>query len=107
MDKYCEHAPFTWKLLHTFAATPNKFRKQKEKKKSTNTSEGEDDDWEDDPNLADTWSRAVGAPTNLRINRLINLNVERGAFRVLEPHAPLSKRLNYSPPDQGKSKGGP
>jgi hypothetical protein len=63
MDKYREHAPFTWKLLHTFAAMPNKFRKQKEKKKSANTSEGdsEDDDWEDDPNLADdepmkTWN---------------------------------------------------
>ena len=55
MDKYCEHAPFTWKLLHTFAAMPNKFQKQRENKRLANSSEGEDsdDDWEDDPKLAD------------------------------------------------------
>ena len=60
MDKYHEHAPFTWNLLHTFAAMPNKFRKQREKRLA-DSSEGEDDDWEDDPNLADdepmkTWN---------------------------------------------------
>jgi hypothetical protein len=37
MEKYCEHAPFTWELLHTFAATPNKSRKQREKKKPANS----------------------------------------------------------------------
>ena len=40
---------------------PNKFQKQKENKRVANSSEGEDDDWEDDPNLADdkpmkTWN---------------------------------------------------
>jgi len=59
MDKYQKHAPFTWDVLYTFAASPNKWRKEKAKK---NTADDEDDgeDWEDDPNLPDdepekTW----------------------------------------------------
>ena len=44
MDRYLEHAPFTWKLLHTFTAMPNKFQKKRENKRVANSSEGEDDD---------------------------------------------------------------
>lgn len=60
MDKYCEHAPFTWNILYAFAASPNKFRKQKSRKVAASEAEG-NEDWEDDPNLADdepekTWS---------------------------------------------------
>ena len=52
IDKYRELAPFTWDLLHTFAATPNKFRRRKAQNMSNSPDDG-DDDWEDDPNLAD------------------------------------------------------
>jgi hypothetical protein len=52
LEKYHEHAPFTWELLHTFAATPNKFRRQKAQNVAGGLDDG-DDDWEDDPNLAD------------------------------------------------------
>ena len=45
---------------------PNKFQKQRENKRLANSSEGEDsdDDWEDDPKLADdepmkTWNAAA------------------------------------------------
>jgi len=60
MDKYREHAPFTWDLLYTFVASPNKWRKEKAKK-ATAVDEGDEEDWEDDPNLPDdepekTWS---------------------------------------------------
>ena len=60
IEKYQELAPFTWALLHTFAATPNKFRKQRAQNMANNL-DGDDEDWEDDPNLADdepmkTWS---------------------------------------------------
>jgi len=48
MDKYREHAPFTWELLETFAATPNKFRRQRERDTPANSRGDEDDDWEDD-----------------------------------------------------------
>jgi hypothetical protein len=59
MDKYQEHAPFTWDLLYTFAASPNKWRKEKAKKKTAGDQDDEED-WEDDPNLPDdepekTW----------------------------------------------------
>lgn len=58
MDKYREHAPFTWDLLYAFAASPNKWRKEKAKKAIASS---EEDDWEDDPNLPDdepekTWN---------------------------------------------------
>jgi len=58
MDKYHEHAPFTWDLLYAFATSPNKWRKEKAKKA---TASNEEDDWEDDPNLPDdepekTWN---------------------------------------------------
>ena len=32
IEKYCEHTPFTWKLLYTFTAIPNKAQKQMAKK---------------------------------------------------------------------------
>ena len=55
MDKYCDHAPFTWELLHTFAATPNKSRRQRAPANSSREGEESEDhdDWEDDPNLPD------------------------------------------------------
>jgi len=34
IEKYREHAPFMWKLLYTFAAIPNKARKQMAKKRA-------------------------------------------------------------------------
>jgi hypothetical protein len=52
MDKYREHAPFTWYLLYTFAASPNKWRKEKSKKMAGHNIDDEED-WEDGPNLPD------------------------------------------------------
>jgi hypothetical protein len=54
MEKYQELAPFTWEILHTFAATPNKSRRQRAQNTGmpANSDEGDDDDWDDDPNLA-------------------------------------------------------
>jgi hypothetical protein len=58
MEKYLEHAPFTWKLLHTFATTPNEYRKQRTRNMPANSASDEEhdeiaDDWDDDPNFAD------------------------------------------------------
>ncbi|KAF6744431.1 hypothetical protein DFP72DRAFT_1078616 [Ephemerocybe angulata] len=53
-----EHAPFTWKLLWTFAASPNRYRKRMAAAldPDENEIEGEDADvdLEDDPNIDDT-----------------------------------------------------
>jgi len=59
-EKYREHAPFTWKLLYTFTAIPNKARKQMAKQRAAGGTVDGDDDWDDDPNLGDdelmkTW----------------------------------------------------
>ena len=53
LDKYSQLAPFTWNLLETISASPNKHRKY-----NTATNEFEDDieekdDWDDDPNHDD------------------------------------------------------
>jgi hypothetical protein len=51
--KYQELAPFTWQLLHTFSASPNKYRKHKGKgNEMTTEGQHDDDDWDDDPNFA-------------------------------------------------------
>jgi len=60
IEKYRKHAPFTWKLLYTFAAIPNKARKQMAKEQAAGSTMGSNDDWDDDPNLGDdepmkTW----------------------------------------------------
>ena len=60
IEKYRKHAPFTWKLLYTFAAIPNKARKQTAKKRAAGGTVDGDDNWDDDPNLGDdepmkTW----------------------------------------------------
>ncbi|KAF8816644.1 hypothetical protein BYT27DRAFT_6382273 [Phlegmacium glaucopus] len=83
MEKYHEHAPFTWKLLHTFAATPNEFRKQRARNMPANSHEGDekiDDDWEDDPNLADdepmkTWNTMQTPKGFTRNPVLVSLNL--------------------------------
>jgi hypothetical protein len=52
LDKYHQLAPFTWNLLETISASPNKHRKY-----NTKTNDFEDDeeekDWDDDPNCDD------------------------------------------------------
>ncbi|KAJ7805523.1 hypothetical protein B0H14DRAFT_3153397 [Mycena olivaceomarginata] len=45
-----ELAPFTWDLLHTFPASPNKSRKQKSADSDESMPAADDDDWIDDPN---------------------------------------------------------
>ena len=74
LAKYQELAPFTWQLLHTITASPNKYRKRKGKSDDT-TTEGQhdDDDWDDDPNFADdepekTWSESLPTPEGFQRN---------------------------------------
>ncbi|KAJ6626401.1 hypothetical protein B0H10DRAFT_2304127 [Mycena sp. CBHHK59/15] len=48
-------APFTWGILHTFCASPNRSRKQQKKNEDepmppSGTTEEEEEDWMDDPN---------------------------------------------------------
>jgi hypothetical protein len=74
LAKYQELAPFTWQLLHTIAASPNKYRKRKGKgNERTTDGQHEDDDWDDDPNFADdepekTWSESPPTPEGFQRN---------------------------------------
>ena len=56
LDKYHQLAPFTWNLLETISASPNRHRKYNAK-----TNEFEDDeeveDWDDDPNCDEEAER--------------------------------------------------
>ena len=72
LAKYRELAPFTWYLLHTISASPNKYRKRRGKG-TEKTTEGQDDDWDDDPNFADDepekiWSESPSTPEGFRRN---------------------------------------
>ena len=74
LEKYQELAPFTWQLLYTISASPNKYRKRKEKG-NERTTEGqvEDDDWDDDPNFVDDepekmWSESPPTPEGFQRN---------------------------------------
>ena len=74
LAKYQELAPFTWELLHTFTASPNKYRKRKGRG-NERSSEGphDDDDWDDDPNFAEdepekTWSESPPTPEGFQRN---------------------------------------
>ncbi|KAG5645294.1 hypothetical protein DXG03_006483 [Asterophora parasitica] len=63
IEKYQELAPFTFKILHTFSASPNKHRKEKASKRAQNsheTSDNEDYDLPDDPNMCFDESGAAG-----------------------------------------------
>jgi hypothetical protein len=56
VEKFKGSAPFMFDLLHTFAASPNKYRKQRatqqRQSRTGDSMEGaEDADWEDDPNV--------------------------------------------------------
>ena len=74
LAKYQELAPFTWELLHTFTASPNKYRKRKGRG-NERSSEGphDNDDWDDDPNFADDepekmWSESPPTPKGFQCN---------------------------------------
>ena len=49
--KYQVLAPFTWELLYTFTASPNKYRKQKQQGGQTSDEEENNEDWCDNPNI--------------------------------------------------------
>ena len=73
LAKYQELAPFTWQLLHTISASPNKYRKCKGKSNERTTEELENDDWNDDPNFADDepeklWSESLPKPEGFQRN---------------------------------------
>jgi hypothetical protein len=89
---YQELAPFTWQLLHTISASPNKYRKRKGKsnERATEGQPGQDeleDDWDDDPNFADDepeklWSESPPTPEGFQRNpdfvRSSDLEVSKG-----------------------------
>jgi hypothetical protein len=50
VDKYHQIAPFTWNLLETISASPNRHRKYNAKINEFEDDEEEKDDWDDDPN---------------------------------------------------------
>jgi hypothetical protein len=52
IEKYQEAAPFTWAVLETFAASPNKWRGRAATKETAPVEE-ERSDWDDDPNIDD------------------------------------------------------
>ena len=53
LDKYHQLAPFTWNLLETISASPNRHRKYNVKTDEFEDDEEEKDDWDDDPNCDD------------------------------------------------------
>jgi hypothetical protein len=58
LERFKKSAPFMFSLLHTFSASPNKYRKQKaaqhrHSESSREATAREDEDWEDDPNAED------------------------------------------------------
>lgn len=53
LDKYHQLAPFTWTLLETISASPNRHRKYNAKTNEFEGDEEENDDWNDDPNCDD------------------------------------------------------
>jgi len=53
LDKYCQLAPFTWNLLETISASPNRHRKYNTKTNNFEDGDEEKDDWDDDPNRDD------------------------------------------------------
>lgn len=63
VQNFRDAAPFMFGLMHTFAASPNKYRKQKastREKTAANTEEDEEDDWNDDPNIEDNSGNGEG-----------------------------------------------
>ncbi|KAJ7588811.1 hypothetical protein C8J56DRAFT_1049740 [Mycena floridula] len=48
--KYRQAAPFFWKLLGVFCASPNHYRTEKAQSDKKKSADLEDSDWEDDPN---------------------------------------------------------
>lgn len=51
MEKIKDLAPFVWGILHTFSASPNKYRRRKARREDrSNSEDAEDEDWDDDPN---------------------------------------------------------
>lgn len=58
-------APFTWAILHTFCASPNRARKQRKKDEDVPMApSGEEDDWGDDPNDEAELEAGEGDPTS-------------------------------------------
>jgi hypothetical protein len=53
LDKYRQLAPFTWNLLETISASPNRHRKYNAKTNDFEEGDEEKDDWDDDPNCDD------------------------------------------------------
>jgi hypothetical protein len=53
LDKYRQLAPFTWNLLETISASPNRHRKYNAKTNDFEEDDEEKDDWDDDPNCDD------------------------------------------------------
>lgn len=63
LEKYQSLAPFTWSLLYSFAAAPNRYRMYNLTKSDEHQNDAENDDWDDDPNMADDepesrWDRS-------------------------------------------------
>ena len=53
LDKYHQLAPFTWNLLETISASPNRHCKYNSKTNEFEDEEEDGDDWDDDPNCDD------------------------------------------------------
>ena len=56
VEKFKKSAPFMFGLLHTFSASPNKYRKQKAAQQQCSKSghkDNEDEDWDDDLDAED------------------------------------------------------
>jgi hypothetical protein len=56
LERFKKSAPFMFGLLHTFSASPNKYRKQKAAQHGSSREAIKDEDWEDDPNAEDNAS---------------------------------------------------
>jgi hypothetical protein len=59
-------APFTWGLLHTFCASPNRARKQRTANEDipmSSEQSGAEDDWQDDPNDDPNLEEGESNPT--------------------------------------------
>ena len=95
LAKYHELAPFTWQLLHTISASPNKYRKRKGKgNERTNEERLDDDDWDDDPNSADDepekmWSGSPSTPEGFQRNPDLVCNFFGGFKKLMKAQAIL------------------
>ena len=56
LDKYHQLAPFTWDLLETVSASPNRHRKYNAETNSFEDDDEQKEDWDDDPNCGDEES---------------------------------------------------